>query len=160
MTGRFAAIGQAIEEALAAGRTRRIAMNIDGVTAVIYGELGFPASLARGLFCLSRSVGLLAHAWEQMQQGERIKGPLPRAWPPSYAGPAARGVPGQVWPGGLGEQAAAPLQWAAPRWLVWRREASWRWAQHNETSGATSGPMPKRPPPYAAWPDAALQTLE
>lgn len=96
VTGRFAAIGQAIEEALAAGRARRIPMNIDGVTAVIYGELGFPAPLARGLFCLSRSVGLLAHAWEQMQQGERIKGPLPKAWTPSYAGPAAREVPGQV----------------------------------------------------------------
>ena len=96
VTGRFAAIGLAIEEALAARRARRIPMNIDGVTAVIYGELGFPAPLARGLFCLSRSVGLLAHAWEQMQQGERIKGPLPKAWTPSYAGPAAREVPGQV----------------------------------------------------------------
>lgn len=90
VTGRFATIGQAIEEALANGRTHSIPMNIDGVTAVIYGELGFPAPLARGLFCLSRSVGLLAHAWEQMQQGERIKGPLPKAWTPTYTGPAAR----------------------------------------------------------------------
>ena len=44
-------------------------MNIDGATAVIYAELGFPPPLARGLFCLSRSVGALAHAWEQTQQG-------------------------------------------------------------------------------------------
>ena len=36
------------------------------------------APLARGLFCLSRSVGILAHAWEQMQQGGRNKGPIPR----------------------------------------------------------------------------------
>ena len=92
VTGRFAAIGQAIEDALAEGRPRRIPMNIDGVTAIIYGELGFPAPLARGLFCLSRSVGLLAHAWEQMQQGERIKGPLPKAWTPRYTGPSARPV--------------------------------------------------------------------
>ena len=96
VTGRFAAIGLAIEDALAAGRSRRIPMNIDGVTAVIYGELGFPAPLARGLFCLSRSVGLLAHAWEQMQQGERIKGPLPKAWTPAYDGPAPRDVPPQA----------------------------------------------------------------
>ncbi len=74
--GRMAAIGRAIEDALAQGRPRRIPMNIDGATAVIYGELGFPAPLARGLFCLSRAVGLLAHAWEQTQQGGRIKGPL------------------------------------------------------------------------------------
>jgi citrate synthase len=93
VTGRFAAIARGIEDALAAGRPRRIPMNIDGVTAVIYGELGFPAPLARGLFCLSRSVGLLAHAWEQMQEGERIKGPLPKAWTPTYDGPPARGVP-------------------------------------------------------------------
>jgi citrate synthase len=91
--GRFAAIGRAIEDALARGRTHRIPMNIDGATAVIYGELGFPAPLARGLFCLSRSVGLLAHAWEQTQQGGRIKGPLPRAWTPTYDGPPARAVP-------------------------------------------------------------------
>jgi hypothetical protein len=32
---------------------------IDGATAVIYAELGFPPPLARGLFCLSRSVGIL-----------------------------------------------------------------------------------------------------
>lgn len=93
VTGQFAAIGLAVEDALAHGKARRIPMNIDGVTAIIYGELGFPAPLARGLFCLSRSVGLLAHAWEQMQQGERIKGPLPKAWVPTYSGPAPREVP-------------------------------------------------------------------
>ncbi len=93
VSGRFAAIGQGIEDALSAGRPRRIPMNIDGATAVIYGELGFPAPLARGLFCLSRSVGLLAHAWEQMQGGERIKGPLPKAWTPTYDGQAPRPLP-------------------------------------------------------------------
>lgn len=93
VAGRIAAIGRAVEDALAAGRSRRIPMNIDGVTAVIYGELGFPAPLARGLFCLSRSVGLLAHAWEQTQQGGRIKGPLPKAWTPTYDGPGPRPLP-------------------------------------------------------------------
>ncbi|MGB5705949.1 MAG: citrate/2-methylcitrate synthase [Arenicellales bacterium] len=52
-------------------------MNIDGATAVIFCELGCPAKLARGLFCLSRSVGILAHAYEQTQQGGRNKGPTP-----------------------------------------------------------------------------------
>ena len=50
-------------------------MNIDGVTAVVYGELGFEAPLARGLFCLSRGVGMLAHAWEQKERGGRNKEP-------------------------------------------------------------------------------------
>ncbi len=75
--GRFAAIGQAVEVELANGKGRPIPMNIDGATAVIYAELGFAPPLARGLFCLSRSVGILAHAWEQSQQGGRSKGPTP-----------------------------------------------------------------------------------
>ena len=37
----------------------------------------FPPELARGLFCLSRSVGAMAHGYEQMQQGGRNKGPTP-----------------------------------------------------------------------------------
>jgi citrate synthase len=65
-------------------------MNIDGATAVVYGELGFPAPLARGLFVLSRSVGILAHAWEQREQGGRIKGPMPPSVPYRYDGPALR----------------------------------------------------------------------
>ena len=61
-------------------------MNIDGATAVIYAELGCPPPLARGLFCLSRSVGILAHTWEQMQKNERIKGPTPPNYKWSYKG--------------------------------------------------------------------------
>lgn len=93
--GRFARIGRAVEDELAARKNgKRIPMNIDGATAVIYAELGFPAALARGLFCLSRSVGILAHAWEQTRQGGRNKGPIPREYIWSYDGPAQRAVPG------------------------------------------------------------------
>ncbi|WCM94868.1 citryl-CoA lyase [Acidovorax sp. NCPPB 2350] len=94
VTGRFARIARAVEAELAARKSgRRIPMNIDGATAVIYAELGFPAPLARGLFCLSRSVGILAHAWEQTQQGGRNKGPIPREYLWSYDGPPQRAVP-------------------------------------------------------------------
>lgn len=86
VSGRYASIARAVERRLSAGRGKPIPMNIDGATAVIYAELGFPAPLARGLFCLSRSVGVLAHAWEQLEQGERIKGPMPRQFLPAYAG--------------------------------------------------------------------------
>jgi citrate synthase len=95
VSGRYATIARAIEAELAARKGGRpIPMNIDGATAVIYAELGFPAPLARGLFCLSRSVGILAHAWEQTQQGGRNKGPIPRQYIPVYDGPAPRPVPG------------------------------------------------------------------
>jgi citrate synthase len=94
VSGRFAHIARAIEAELAARKGgKRIPLNIDGATAVIYAELGFPAPLARGLFCLSRSVGILAHAWEQMQQGGRNKGPIPRQWTPTYDGAPRRAVP-------------------------------------------------------------------
>ena len=66
-----------IETELAHRKSRPIPMNIDGATAVIYAELGFAPPLARGLFCLARSVGILAHAWEQQNQGGRNKGPTP-----------------------------------------------------------------------------------
>jgi len=93
VSGRYARIARAIEAALSSDKSKRIPMNIDGATAVIYAELEFPPPLARGLFCLSRSVGALAHAWEQTQQGGRIKGPIPREFIPSYIGPAQRAVP-------------------------------------------------------------------
>jgi citrate synthase len=94
VSGRFANIARAIVVALEQQKGRRIPMNIDGATAVIYAELGFPPPLARGLFCISRAVGILAHAWEQTQQGGRNKGPIPRQYVPTYDGPPPRPVPG------------------------------------------------------------------
>ena len=86
VSGRFAEIGEAVQQEIGQQRGTPIAMNIDGATAVIFCELGFPPPLARGLFCLSRSVGALAHGWEQMQQGGRNKGPMPSAFLPHYEG--------------------------------------------------------------------------
>jgi citrate synthase len=97
VSGRFADIGRAIERAMAARRGgRKLPMNIDGATAVIYSELGFPPPLGRGLFILSRSVGILAHAWEQGQEGVRIKGMMPRDISFQYTGAAQRPVPDHV----------------------------------------------------------------
>ncbi len=93
VTGEYAAIGRTIEASLERLKGRRIPMNIDGATAVIYAELGFPAPLARGLFCMSRSVGILAHAWEQTQQGGRNKGPIPRDMTWTYTGHPPRKLP-------------------------------------------------------------------
>jgi citrate synthase len=80
--------GHYLRAALAVEATLRpVPMNIDGATAVIYAELGFAPPLARGLFVLSRSVGILAHAWEESQQGRRNKGPMPPSILPAYLGP-------------------------------------------------------------------------
>jgi citrate synthase len=90
VAGRFAAIGALIERHLGERKGSPIPMNIDGITAVIYCELGFAPELGRGLFVLSRAIGILAHAWEQKQQGTRIKGPMPPSIPYTYTGPATR----------------------------------------------------------------------
>jgi citrate synthase len=84
--GAYAEIGRAIEAHLATERGKPVPMNIDGATAVIYAELGCPPALARGFFGLSRSVGLLGHAWEQTQQGGRNKGPTPPGYRWTYDG--------------------------------------------------------------------------
>jgi citrate synthase len=93
VSGRYARIGRTVEQALEALKRRHIPMNIDGITAVIFCELGFEPELGRGLFILSRAVGILAHAWEQKQRGRRIMGPMPREIPYRYSGPARRAVP-------------------------------------------------------------------
>jgi len=86
VSGRFAEIGRAVEDALAAEKGVPLPMNIDGATAVIYAELGCPPMLARGLFCLSRSVGILAHSYEQAGEGARNKGPTPPGYGWKYTG--------------------------------------------------------------------------
>lgn len=90
VSGRYAAVGPLIEQLLTQRKGTPIPMNIDAATAIIYCELGFAPPLGRGLFILSRSVGILAHAWEQSQQGARIKGPMPPSVRYQYNGPATR----------------------------------------------------------------------
>ena len=63
-------------------------------SGVVFAELGFPPPLCRGLFVLSRSVGALAHAFEEMQSGERNKGPIPRQLIWTYTGPPPRKLAG------------------------------------------------------------------
>jgi citrate synthase len=84
--GDYASIGRLVQKYLNDEKGKPVPMNIDGATAIIYAELGFAGPLARGLFCLSRSVGILSHAWEQMNQGGRNKGPTPPHYFWTYTG--------------------------------------------------------------------------
>lgn len=92
--GDFLKLGRAVETHLGLGRRAPIPMNIDGITAVVLLELGFPPPLGRGVFILSRAVGICAHAWEEMQEGRRIKGPLPPALGFLYTGHPPRSISG------------------------------------------------------------------
>ncbi|MEW1846027.1 citryl-CoA lyase [Nonomuraea angiospora] len=86
--GAYLRIGLEIERQLAP-----VPMNVDGATAIVYSELGFAPELGRGLFVLSRAVGVLAHAWEEHGEGRRIKGPIPPPLLPAYRGPKPRDLP-------------------------------------------------------------------
>jgi len=90
ISGRYGRIASAIERVLTAKKGQPIPLNIDGITAAIYLALGFESELGRGLFILSRSVGILSHAWEQRQQGGRIKGPMAPSVPYTYTGASRR----------------------------------------------------------------------
>lgn len=93
VSGRYLQVAEIVEAELGRGADRSIPMNIDGATAVVYSELGLAPELGKGLFALSRSVGLLAHAHEQSQEGARIKGPLPPGIGAHYTGRPPREVP-------------------------------------------------------------------
>ena len=86
ISGRVSAIALAVEDALAAEKGVKLPINIDGATAVIFAEIGCSPILARGLFCLSRSVGILSHAYEQAEEGTRNKGPTPPRYGWNYEG--------------------------------------------------------------------------
>ena len=88
--GTVTATARAVGTSLNRKVGRHVPMNIDGATAVVYGELGFAPDLVRGLFILSRSVGIVAHSWEQSQEGVRVKGPVPKSVGYTYHGPLPR----------------------------------------------------------------------
>lgn len=91
--GRYCSLAIAVGEELGSLKGNPLPMNIDGATAMVYGELGLAPELGRALFVLSRSVGVIANAWEEMQAGNRLKGPIPRSILPKYSGPTLRHLP-------------------------------------------------------------------
>lgn len=93
ISGAFVEVGDRIEEYLGEVVGTHVPMNVDGITAIVFSELGFSPALGRGLFSLSRGVGILAHAWEEMNSGRRLKGPMPPVLGSYYEGPTERSVP-------------------------------------------------------------------
>lgn len=75
LDGKYAIAGLAIQAELARALGRAVPMNIDGGGAVALLEIGLPTSVFRGILCLSRTIGIIAEAHEEMKQGGRLKGP-------------------------------------------------------------------------------------
>ena len=54
-----------IEKELEKAVGRKLALNIDGITAAVISELGFTPELGNGFFIISRVTGLVAHVFEE-----------------------------------------------------------------------------------------------
>lgn len=91
--GRYVRMAAKVEEAIGLAKGKTIPMNIDAAAGAVYLELGFEPAMGRALLVLSRSLGIIAHAWEQMSRTERIKGPVPKSSKYQYEGPPPRDLP-------------------------------------------------------------------
>jgi citrate synthase len=90
VTGMYLESAQAIARALKRSTGKDLPINIDGATAAILCEIGFPASLSNALFMVARLTGILAHANEEITR----MAPMRRIDPinHSYDGPSARNL--------------------------------------------------------------------
>jgi citrate synthase len=75
---------------------KHLTINIDASAAAILCELGIPSETAPGFICLSRGLGLVAHAYEEIKFGKRLKAPMPPdllSEHMTYSGPGERELP-------------------------------------------------------------------
>ncbi len=77
ISGRYFRIAHAIHRSLRQVSGRDLALNVDGISAAALCELDLPTKAFKGIFALSRGMGLVAHALEEYLQGSRLKGPVP-----------------------------------------------------------------------------------
>jgi citrate synthase len=86
--GMYLEAAHAISRALKRSTGKDLPINIDGATAAILCEIGFPPSLSNALFMVARITGILAHANEEITRMP----PMRRIDPVNhgYDGPSAR----------------------------------------------------------------------
>ena len=65
-TGKYVQAALGIEAALEKIKGKKLCLNVDGAIAAIVSEMGFDYQLGKGFFIISRVVGLVAHAREEM----------------------------------------------------------------------------------------------
>jgi len=89
--GRHCELAAAMAVELKAQTGRSLVLNVDGVIAAIISDMGFDWRLGKGFFIIGRTVGLVAHAFEEISR-ER---PFRRLDEDNfyYDGPAPRDLP-------------------------------------------------------------------
>lgn len=81
----------AIEAELSLGKDKPLAANINGAIAAAISDLGIDWHVGRGIFIISRSIGLIVHAVEEIKMGTKYKKIDPKDV--EYVGPEKRDVP-------------------------------------------------------------------
>jgi len=96
ISGKYIHVARTFERILEQVQGRKIPMNVDGALAAIQCEIGLPPAVAKGLISLSRGIGLVAHAYEELMAGARLKAPCPPEVMQRefvYVGPPERTLP-------------------------------------------------------------------
>lgn len=88
--GKYIEMAKAMERELSENKGRKIPINIDGISGAIQCEIGLPSEVAKGLFCLSRGIGLVAHVYEEQKSNARLKSVVPHDAIIRYTGVAKR----------------------------------------------------------------------
>lgn len=105
--GKHIGLALSIERELALRTGHALPLNIDGAHAAILSDLGYPPIQMRALFIIGRSVGLCAHAAEELDSGKPLGYLGAARLDFRYTGPADT-------PETTGLQAAADAATAAP----------------------------------------------
>ena len=96
ISGKYVEAAQAMFDALKEIFGKHLTINIDASGAAILCELGLPSRTAPGIVCLSRGLGLLAHAFEESNSRKRMKAAMPAdllTAQMTYSGPPLRDLP-------------------------------------------------------------------
>ena len=98
ISGKYVEAAKCIYEGMKELSGKHLTINIDASAAAILCELGIPSKTSPGIICLSRGMGLLAHAYEEIKFGKRMKAPMPPDLLDehmTYSGPGSRELPGE-----------------------------------------------------------------
>ena len=92
LSDRYVEAARALEIAINERSGKRLPLNVDGATAALLGEMGFPPRMANAFFIMARVPGLAAHVLEEMTRERPVRKISPTEH--EYDGPPEREIAG------------------------------------------------------------------
>jgi citryl-CoA lyase len=71
--GKYCMLALAIQDELLAASGRKLPLNVDGAIAAVISEMGFDWRMGKGFFIISRTPGLVAHAFEERSREKPMR---------------------------------------------------------------------------------------